>query len=487
MSKRLKTLRIDDLGNLLEIKSASQVRPFTPLPLVHVYVKLDFKLKYENANNAEDAKGFLRSIYRAALAAAGIAEQYSGLLLEVQGSTLHIGLPHAHGNVGPVSAPPYLGDLHAAFRLIFDNPKSRVEGWRMTVDAGKTLIVAGYGVHGDGSFVSLGKSANRPAKHLYSELELPEDQRSLKRFWVGLRNSLTEKWHHEPLDRIPSRLVRLKSIAEDARRAQPKFSLLGMGKQVTARAYPIGPAGTPASPSPENPIIHFGWVLRSDLDGFTARVEGCFDDNQKLQELAGDFYGIMETAAAFAERHKESLVQLPWAGDNFTAAAVFIEKSEYDSAAPKRLVELALDFEKEMTADAVDSGFGGWAHGVAGGVVHGNAAGNVFLAGVEVGQRRFLVGVGEGFGRSAQAFGDINPKAKQVIIYKPDWERLDPAYKKVFEPAVTHRGEQSSLYYAARVDALLAVRARQASAGSPTIITFPGGQSQNIPTRPHYQ
>jgi hypothetical protein len=489
MAVRLSTQRAEDLGKFAQLKAAGGVRPFTPQPLAHIYVKLDFKPQFENAANADDAKGFLRSIYRAAAAAHGIAEQYGGMLLEAQGSTLHIGLPHAHANVESTTAGAFVGDLHLAYRLIFDNPKSRVDGWRMAIDAGKTLIVAGQGVHGDDSWVSLGKSANRPAKHLYAQLELSEDKRSLKRFFVAARNPATGQWHHQPLDRFPSRLVRTKSIAEDARRADPRFDFVEAAsgwKRVQARAYPLAPAGSPGSPSPEKPRVHFGWVLRSDLDGFTARVEECFDNDLKLQELAAQFYGIMETAAKFTDRHKESLVQLPWAGDNYTAAAVFTAKPEYDRAAPKRLVELALDFEKEMRAEAEDKGFGGWAHGVAGGVVHGNAAGNVYLAGVEVSQRRFLVGVGEGFGRSTQAFGDIDPKAKELVIYKPDWERLDQSYKKVFEPAVTYRGEQSSLYYKAKCDPLLGVRARQSSMGAPTIITYPSG-SQSVPTKPHYR
>ena len=171
-------------------------------------------------------------------------------------------------------------------------------------------------------------------------------------------------------------------------------------------------------------------------------VEECFDNDQNLQVLAADFYAIMDAAARFTVLHKETLAQLPWAGDNYTAAAVFPEKLDYDSAMPRRPVELSLDFEKEMREAAADSGFGGWAHGVAGGDVHGNSAGNVYLAGIEIRDRRFLVGVGEGFGRSTQAFGDINPKAAEIVVYTPDWKRLDADYKKLFEPAVTRRGEE---------------------------------------------
>lgn len=226
--------------------------------------------------------------------------------------------------------------------------------------------------------------------------------------------------------------------------------------------------------------------MRADLDGFTSRVEACFDNDQKLQELAVEFYGVMGAAAEFAGRHKETLTQLPWAGDNFTAAVVFSAKNDYERAIPKRLIELTLDFEKEMTEAAINGGFGGWAHGVAGGLVRGNAGGNVYLGGVVVRGRRFLVGAGEGFGRSTQAFGDINPKAKDIVVYEPDWVRLDESYKKVFEPAVNHYGEQSTLYRQAKTDSLLRVRARSASVGAVAVVSVAANQVREVAIRPYF-
>lgn len=492
MAVRMLTERVADLGNFVRAKAAGSTLPFVPQELAHVYVKLDIKDQYECARTADDARKFFRSVARAAMAAHFVAERYRGVLLEVQGSMLHVGLPRGDGITESTemdSANAFVAELHGIFRVVFGGELSRVDGWRMTVDAGKTLVLAGRGVHGDDSWVSLGRSANRPAKHLYAQLELPEANRALKRFFVGVRNPLNDRWIHESLDRMPVRLEEAaKSIAESVKRAEPKLDFLNAlpaGMQKQARALPIGPAGTPASPSPERPHTSFGWVMRTDLDGFTARVQDCLDKDEKLQELAAQFYCIMDAAAEFAERHKETLAQLPWAGDNFTAAAVFPEKPRYDVAIPKRLVELSLDFEKDMADAATDCGFGGWAHGVAGGDVHGNAAGNVFLAGVEVGQRRFLVGSGEGVGRSAQAFGDINPKAGHIVVYKPDWERLDESYKTVFERAVNVHGQPSTLYYIAQAEKLLRVRAEQASAMSFTTISFPGEQPRTIPTKPH--
>jgi hypothetical protein len=475
--------RAADFGQFKEFRLKGQI-PFLPLDLVHIYIKLDFKPQFENAGTAQDARGFLRSIARATMTSHRIAERYMGTLLEVQGSTIHMGLPDSGDD-----QLLFLGDLHTALQVVFSDPYSRVEGWRMTVDVGRTLIVAGRGVHGDESYVSLGKSANRPAKHLYEQLELPEEKRDLKRFYVGLRDPDAETWKHEHLEAMPRSLNETQTIANETRMAEPTlhfFEAVGSQRFVTAQAAPIGPAGTPASPSANKPHTYFGWVMRTDLDGFTARVDECFDDDEKLRELAQEFNNIMDAAANFVELHNERLAQLPWAGDNFTAAAVFASKEEYDLAVPTRLVELSLDFEKEMVAAAVTSGFGGWAHGVAGGTVHGNSNGNVYIAGVEVGQRRFLVGAGEGFGRSTQAFGNINPKPSEMVLYKADWEQLDAAYKDSFEIAKTHRGEISSLYRITRLDDLRAVRSRAAAKAVTTTVTFPN-ESREIKSRPYHR
>lgn len=486
------TERVADLGQFRAMKAAGIKLPLWPLELAHIYVMLDFKPEFEHAATADHAKGFLSSVARASMAADQIAQRYNGLLLEVQGSVLHIGLQQRYDKQLLDSARAFASELHWVYRRLFPDQQKRVQGWRMTIDAGKTLVVAGRGVHGDDSYVSLGKAANRPAKHLYAQLELPEAERQLNRFYVGYRTLPTGRWLHENLDNTTQRLEEaVEKIVANARTAEPKLDFsetVGGWKQVTARARPIGTPGSPTSPTPDKPHTYFGWILRSDLDGFTARVEACFDNDVELRKLAEQFYCLMDSAAQFVERHKLELLQLPWAGDNFTAAAVFSEKAEYDAAIPKRLVELTLDYDKNMVSAAVECGFGGWANAVAGGDPNGNAAGNVFLAGVEVDGRRFLVAVGEGVGRSVQAFGDIDPKAKDLVLYEPDWKRLHDSYRAAFEPAVKPKsGVRSTLYRKANVDALRKVQAREAAATSSTIIEFPGEPKLVIPTRHHYR
>lgn len=483
----LQPQHVESLRALSSVKFKADIVPFTPQVLFHIYVKLDFEPRFESASNADDARDFLRSVARAGIAADRIAEQYQGLLLELQGSILHIALP-SHSELRILS---YASDLHWAYRLIFNNNQGRVRGWRMTTDVGPTLVVPNRSVHGDISLVSLGNAANRPAKQLYRQLELDnEEVRALKRFFLGVREPSTDSWRYIDLDGTPKRTEAVKQLANEARKAELSVQFINADSghnMVTASALPIGPAGTPSSPSADKPEVHFGWVMRADLDGFTACVKDCFDHPDKLQELAVQFSKIMDAAAAFTKRHSASLAQLPWSGDNFTAAAVFPSKDKYEESAPKKLVELALDFEREMEEAAVISGFGGWAYGIAGGTVHGNANGNIYIAGVEVRSRRFLVGAGEGMWRSSCAFTDVDPKRGHLAVFVDDYDLLDNNYREKFLRTTNQQGQESSLFRIATAVDLIRSRAAQETGAARTIVTFPAGQSRTITTKPYSQ
>lgn len=483
MATRLLTKQAANLAELNELRTADEVLPFAPQTLTHVYIKLEFKKEHENARTAEDARGFLSSVSRAATAAHLLAARALGLVLEVQGSLIHVGLPATSGD-----ARQYAAEVNRAYRSVFNNADGRVLGWRITADSGRTLVVAGRGVHGDASLVSLGQSANRPAKHLYAQLGIPEDKRDLKRFHAGIRDSQTGRWKHIDLDTLASHLQHAEamSIVEAARNETPKLEFVKalQGAPWTGRvAAPLGAVGSQDLPTADRPHTYFGWVMRCDLDGFSARVEECFDNDLKLQELAAQFYALMDGAVQFVNRHPDTMAQLPWAGDNFTAAVLFENREAYKDAATHRLVELPLAFEKDLGPVATASGFGGWAQIAAGGDVHGNSNGNVYLGMVDIRGRRFLVGAGEGFGRSSQALSDLQLRPQDVAVFEPDWDRLDDAYKQAFRAAINSRGEQSTLYRVATARALVQIYARKEALGRPTLVTVPGGGVQEIAPR----
>lgn len=133
-----------------------------------MYVALEIERDCECPSNSEQSQRYLEAVGRAAELCEKAALRFDGLVLEVQGSVIHVGLPQ--DNNYPQQAELYTATLHTAYLNRFDLVRGAVKAWRMTVDIGMTLIISGEGVHGDRSLISLADAANRPAKHLYSQL-----------------------------------------------------------------------------------------------------------------------------------------------------------------------------------------------------------------------------------------------------------------------------------------------------------------------------
>lgn len=483
------TERAGSFQQFNELFSKSDRFPYWPVNLAHIYLKLEFTQQFENASTADDAKKFLKSVARAAMAAESLVGVYDGFILEIQGSLIHLAIPQKDDQELRDITREYVGRLHSTLAGVFHNRKKRVQGWRVVVDAGKTLIVRGKGIHEDESFVSLGKSANRPAKYLYQQLSLTAENQQLRRFYMGVRNPNTGRWDVEDLNSLLTGITESYNFsAANFTDRDPELVFHSRASIAARGAIPTESVSNfSEAPTPEKPITYFGWVMRSDLDGFTSRVEECYDNDAQLLKLAEDFQEIMNKASEFSKRHSQSLAQLPWAGDNYTAMAVFESKEDYDLALPKQLVDLTLDFEKEMKDSATQSGFGGWAYGVAGGEVHGNANGNIYIAGIVLEKRRFLVGVGEGVGRSAQVFTDIAPNASEIVVYMDDYLKLHPEYKGKFTTPKNSQNQDSTLYRQTSISDLQIVRLSRATMGVATVLTTGGGGGvASVQTKPYF-
>jgi hypothetical protein len=158
--------------------------------------------------------------------------------------------------------------------------------------------------------------------------------------------------------------------------------------------------------------------------------------------------------------HSESLVQLPWAGDNFTAAVTFSDRDSYHAAIERRYVEFSLDFANELKCVTENAGLQGWAQTSAGGEVHGNAHGNIYVGSVSFENRRFLIGAGIGLGRTSQAFSDMKPKSGQLVIFGDDYSFLLKPYQHQFTERTKPDGTASTLFRLAEMENLATARAQ---------------------------
>lgn len=469
--------RAEDIGTFFE-KRASIQNLFVPSDSWHLYLKLDFQKKYENAENVEDAKSFLRSVSRAAATVSQSIPKVEGHLLEIQGSLLHMMFSAETHDAESIFG--ICESLHFELDKVFSD-RNRVLGWRMVADSGRTLLVSGDSIHGEESIVSLANSANRPAKYLYKQLGVPEESRDLKRNHAAIRNS--ENWTTKALGNLDgSRLIEESTVNfSEIRNAEPEIFQVTSLQVKQARERPLENSDS------EKPQIDWGWVMRADLDGFTARVSSCYENDEELLQLASEFMKIMHEAANFATAHNTLLTQLPWAGDNFTAVANYPDKDSYEEAIGKELVGLSVDFEEAMAEHAKNAQCGGWSQCVAGGTLHGNSKGNVYVAIIQAEGRKFLVGVGKGVGKSLQAMSEISPDKDEIVIFEEDFSLIDSIYQADFESSKKENGETSSIFKTADIKSLESKRDDALTSAQSVSVTSKSFEPVSIQTRPYFK
>lgn len=477
------------LQQILESKRNTEEALYRGSHLWHLYVHVELAHEQLNAQTKANAKKCLTNIGDAAFAVEYSVASIGGSVIEVQGDLLHAIVPL---NVCDESKMVSVAtQLHEALKMTFARNEG-VLGWRMSADKGRTLIVDGVDIHGDRSLVSLGNAANRPAKKLYQQLAISnEDDRKLKRGWLVVRRGSEATWKYYNLNlrgsllesdelRKSAAVMASREVKIEAFRPLTKSALADPG---IVRAQ----AASMQAPENEDPYTGFGWVMRTDLDGFTSRVAVCYDDPVRLAQLAQDVRHIMQQAANFAEQHEENLVQLPWAGDKFTAAVVYQTKDDYLESCSEGIIEFSIDFNESLDKEASHAGFGGWAHGVAGGPeVHANAQGNIFIGSVSFGNRRFLIGAGLGMGRSNQAFIDIAIKPDEMGLFDSDYKTLSDGYSKCFEACENAQGQTSSLFKKACFKDLKKQKYAHLTRGVATKVTVPSVGIVSSKPRPYF-
>ena len=446
MKKTLKEYKGDDLRKIVNFAQSEIERIFYPQKFYHLYIQLDMEDSLERATKIDEAKEYLKITGRAAAIVDDIIGQTDGLLLEFQGTMLHVAYRKA--SVTEKEVLQNIGTIHRSLKGLKAR-HDQLYGWRMAMDSGMTLLVSGTLISGETSLVSLAKSANRPAKFIYAQkhsIENEED-RDLKREHLAMFREDDTRTTITDLNELPW----LRELEEEVNFSNKDYKVEVRGlhrpiqkqvEQTFARAEPV-----PFSDATSGEhFAYFGWVMRADLDGFTQTVADCHDQPEQLAELALQFSQIMDHAENFSHQHNLSMVQLPWAGDNYTTAVTFHNIEDYNKARKENLIEFSLDFEEYMETVTNVSDFKGWAQGIAGGDSDSRHAGTVFISSVKTPNRSFIIGAGIGMGRSVQAFTDMNPNVDEFAVFNEDRNHLLKPYKEVIQDDNKVNNEKSTLF-----------------------------------------
>jgi hypothetical protein len=182
--------------------------------------------------------------------------------------------------------------------------------------------------------------------------------------------------------------------------------------------------------TPQNPLRMVGAVVRCDLDGFSAMVEGAFDMGpQAVSRVAQSFKDLMDYAEVVANMH-QPCVMLPWAGD--CATFLLPEKEGVGQRLPRWFVFsmdwLAAEVNGSSSPLEVNPTLRGARWGV--GAARGES-GVLVVASATVQSRSFMIAAG--WPQATAKLAQESAKADQVAIDTEDHQMLAGAAKQIFK------------------------------------------------------
>jgi hypothetical protein len=306
--------------------------------------------------------------------------------------------------------------------------KSDKLAFRVTADHGPAIMVlSAYSDESD-SLVSLGDAANYPAKRL-SQI----DSRILSVNTGALSISRNRKWEDFYIDQLAS-IVKVAANREDL----GYFINEALANQNRIMAASFIPKPTNGV---QDPLLYRGYVLRADLDGFTARVKKAMSGtDEDKQQLANEFTIIMQYPSQFKDKiHRHAQVMLfPWAGD---CANMLLVPSNYGLARTYLPNRAGIDWH-DLRATSTSNGQRWsdilsdtqWVAGIAGGDDNNSNHGFTLVGRVIAYSRQYLVGGGWGWGRSQDAIQADLFKPEDTVIHIEDYRGLSSQYQKAYSP-----------------------------------------------------
>jgi len=419
---------------------------YSPSTGIHIYSELRPTERLRIAEDDDAARKFLRVIelyVHGALASArvqygsGLLGRYHVRLFEVQANVLHLYL-EAEKSTGSVLAA--LQFAFAFTKVVYEGIAADTQdswnGFAICMDHGSAILVR-HGVDCSGSLVSLGPSANRPAKRLLhgktpaGTVEIPSEWAEL----IGLPKTI-EPWiaiNLRDREKLPffSRLglEEIEGILKG--RVDEAYRQLANRKQRLHEVRATHQEIERGRFTPGKPYRTEAFVMTVDFENFSPLIEEAFKrGSHAIETLARGFYSLLEFGD-FYERSTPGAIRLPWAGDR----ATFIFEPQADLAKMRGVEWIDWVERWQNFAATSDEGrkaqWGGifpnveWAVGIARG-----DDGRCVLAVIEGEDRSFLISAGWPVANSlvAQNLG----KGGDSVIPNVDYEVLYPAPKMLF-------------------------------------------------------
>ncbi|MFZ2655589.1 MAG: hypothetical protein WAX69_11725 [Victivallales bacterium] len=412
----------------------------------HIYGELRLNMKLTAAEDVEDARKYLKILETYANIADICSKDIGASLLEVQGERIHLLFPCPTADRDNIIK--IIRFSVALVNHVYDKIKELAgkdyQGFAMATDHGRSILL-NNGNGANSSIISLGPSANAPAKRLGKEqdgsVKTPAGHLAIRSKYmenIGTPARIKE-WVN----------IDLLNISEKT----PDYIDREMGQRFTnlLREGLIDSSGTrrivfvESSRMPEDFNFDFSGIaykttaffMRADLDGFTKEVENAFE-NGAIDKLIAKFLDIMNYPKRFSEGCGRRIIELPWAGDCANLIPFTKIGEGFHQAQTYLPTLLPAEWHGQATSyKVIDEswtkamGNVKWAVSFSGGDSDDGMP-VILVATIKTSQRDFLVASGWSVGKSLDALEADGVNGDDTVIANEDYGYLDSEYQDLF-------------------------------------------------------
>jgi hypothetical protein len=406
---------------------------------VHLYSELRPVAGIQTAESDEAARKYLSLIEEYAHAGLAAANLFGLELLELHGNVLHF---HKDGEDVEEAAEAALRFGYIFTKVLnetlADDMGEDWHGFAICLDHGESVIVR-RGSSSNSSAISLGPSANRPAKRLLYG-KTPAGHAEIPGRWVQklLGRPCRDAWFALNL-RDRDHLPILSSFENAALEGQLRHVLntyrthraLMANRTQNFALVEASDLIDQGNFSTDQPMRMRAFCLRADLDGFSSLVASAFAQGEAAVEaIAKGFIKILEFGDYFEKWHYGA-VRMPWAGD--CVSFLIPPTGVLDAFRGKDWIALVEEWQS-FAANTPDGRKHQWA-GIFSKVswsIGMTFAGDgcCMVAPVSALSRKFLIGAGAplAIAEEAQNFG----KGGETLIHNTDYQAAYPIVRTLF-------------------------------------------------------
>ncbi len=399
---------------------------------IHIYSDIRFSLRMSESEDEVTTSEYLQAINYYVNIADSCAKIIGAKLLEVQGQRLHFFYETDDYDLEEQKKLfTFAASLTDNIYERFGSREKFFKSFAMSADFGESILLWSGSTAQD-SIISLGPSANDPAKqltktpagHLRIRKGFEANEDKVRNHWTDIKlvgkGSYAIKYRNSALTESFSAVFNQYESFIDVPKVIRQLS-------VSDKFY-NEKKGTITDPTQ---VI--GFTFRADLDGFTQKVKDAFDsDDESKVKLVDEFFEYISHGEKFSKKISNRVIHLPWSGD--CANMIILPKfhEEFDEAKEYTPVDLSHNWLKRSPSCSSNLIASKWNISIGGGNSQEGNDGFILVAQIKAGNRAFLIASGWSVGITLKALETNGVIGNDTVMHNVDYHALKDCFKSLF-------------------------------------------------------